>query len=141
MKISVALPRILVRMLTGHAAAIAAPNPAQQAPHRNTPAPEATLSPTPCTLYALWEEWQNRISGRKPARLFSAQERGRSKHKYARQKHVWDLIASHVRAGIDAHVAIDCIYAAYGGGLAVTTIINKLGDVKFTGTMHPDLVI
>jgi hypothetical protein len=41
--------------------------------------PPADLSWTPCTVYELWEEYQNRTGGRKAAREFSPQDRGRVK--------------------------------------------------------------
>jgi hypothetical protein len=129
------------KTLAGKAAAAAAPNPAQQTQHGNPPALDATLAPHPRSLHDLWQEWTTGIGGRKAAQLFTAQERGRSKHKYTRRKHVWDIVAAHVRAGVNADVAIDNMYAAYGRGLSVTSIIALLGKAKRTGTLHPDLVL
>ena len=86
----------------------------------------ATLMPTPRSLHDLWNEFQQGVGGRKPARLFSFSERGRSKFKYCRRKIVWDLIAGLVRQGHTADAGIDRIYAVYGGQTSVTNIINGL---------------
>ena len=40
------------------------------------------LSPNPRSLHDLWEEYQNGLGGRKPARQLSYQERGKVKHKF-----------------------------------------------------------
>ena len=95
------------------------------------------MSPTPRTLYLLWEEYQNGIGGRKAARLFSTpQEHGRNKYKYSRHKIVWNLIALHVNAGITAHRSCDMIYAHYGQQSSVTTIINALRrDIQLNGSV------
>ena len=44
----------------------------------------AELTPMPRTLYDLWQEYQVGIGGRKAARLFTPQERGRCKFKHSR---------------------------------------------------------
>jgi hypothetical protein len=84
------------------------------------------LSPNPHILYTLWEEYINGIGGCKDACLFTSTERGRVKHKYHQRKIAWDSISTLVRAGCTDQVEIDCIYAIYGVGTPVTTIINKL---------------
>ncbi len=105
------------------------------------PGPPADLSSTPRTLYELWEEYQNGTGGRKAARLFTPQERGRVKHKYCRRKVVWDVIAARVRVGDSAQVACDRIYNAYGHATPVTTIINRMKNDRQQNTLPPDLVI
>jgi hypothetical protein len=50
------------------------------------------VSSIPRDLYVLWQEYQVNFGGRKAARLFSAFERGRVKHKIARCKVVWATI-------------------------------------------------
>ena len=69
-----------------------------------------TLSLTPQTLYDLWVEYQTGIGERKPARDFTAQERGRDKYRFYRRKHVWDIVVNLVNAGVQVRVAIDRIY-------------------------------
>ena len=53
-------------------------------PIRNTTSNpiSAGLSAHPRTLYELWDEYTNGIGGRKPAREFTSQERGKVKYKY-----------------------------------------------------------
>jgi hypothetical protein len=76
----------------------------------------STLSPTPRSLYILWQEYEVGIGGRKPARLFTPVERGKVKYSYHRQKVVWDVIATQVRAGDTAMIVIDRINELYGAG-------------------------
>jgi hypothetical protein len=99
----------------------------------------ADLSPTPRTLYELWQEYQVGIGGRKAARLFSAEERGRSKYKYSRRNVVWKLVAKLVNAGLTSQVACDRIYTVYGESTTITTIVNKLKEDLRNGTLHQDL--
>jgi hypothetical protein len=86
----------------------------------------AALSPTPRSLYVLWQEYTVGIGGRKAAREFNAEERGRVKHRYTRRKVVWQTVDRLVRQGFTANVAIDRIYQHYGRDLSVTTIINRM---------------
>jgi hypothetical protein len=86
----------------------------------------ATLSPTPRSLYTLWQEYQDGIGGRKAARLFTPRERGQVKHKFSRRKVVWETVERLVRGGLQANVAIDRIYQAHGRELNVTKIINRM---------------
>ena len=101
----------------------------------------ATLMPTPRSLHDLWQEYLHGVGGRKPARLFSYTERGRSKHRYSRRKVVWDLVSGLVRLGYSSEVAIDRIYAVYGGQTSVTMIINGVKRDKKNGTLSPNLTI
>ena len=73
-----------------------------------------TLTANPRTLHLLWEEYEHGIAGRKAARIFLREERGRVKHKYCRRK----IIAARVRAGFTAQVAIDRSYQVYGENTA-----------------------
>jgi hypothetical protein len=98
----------------------------------------ATISPTPRTLHELWQEYEFGIGGRKPAKDFTAQERGGVKHKYTRRKVVWDKIAEMVRGGWTAQAAIDRIYFVYGVNLCVTHIINRMKVDRALGG-HPEL--
>ena len=83
------------------------------------------------SLYTLWIEYWQGIGGRKAARLYTRQERGgKLKFTYYRRKIVWDLIEHYVRRGDTAAAVIDCIYARYGRGSSVTTIINEIRKDK-----------
>ena len=86
----------------------------------------ATLFPGPKNLYVLWDEWMYGLDGIKPARLFTAVERGRSKRKFSRRRVVWDKISEMVLSGMTAHTAIDAIYHHYGHNKSVTTIIDEM---------------
>ena len=105
------------------------------------PLRRAELSPTPRTLYDLWEEWTDSIGGRKPASQFSREDRGRCKYKFCRLKIAWDRIRLLVNAGYTAQVACDRIYQVYGRSLSVTKIIQKLGTDTRNNTLHQDLVV
>jgi hypothetical protein len=98
----------------------------------------ATLSRTPRTLYLLWNEYEQGVGGRKAARLFPREERGRAKHKYHRRKVVWDYIAALVRADFSSQVAIDRVY---GENTTVTTIINRMKQDGRAGIVHPSLQV
>jgi hypothetical protein len=100
----------------------------------------ARLSNSPRTLYLLWEEYTVGVGGMKAARLFTAAERGRSKHSYSRRKAVWDKIAELIRAGYTSETAIDKIYKAYGESLPVSTIISAIIRDRKNGG-HPQLRI
>jgi len=108
-------------------------------PVRRPPLLVADLSSCPRTLQELWIEYELGLGGRKAARLFTAQERGRVKHKYTRRKHVWDLIKLLIRTGLSYQTACDRIYNVYGQATTVTTIINRINHDKKSGTLHPDL--
>jgi hypothetical protein len=112
-------------------------------PANNEPNPpinqSATLMPVPRTLHVLWEEWHHGVGGRKPARLFTARERGQCKHKFHRRKLVWDLLAGLIRGGLTANVACDRIYNVYGQQCSMTTIINRLKADKKHNTLYVNL--
>ena len=101
---------------------------------------QASLSPNPRTLYLLWGEWENGIGGRKPARDFNSQERGRVKYTFHRQKVFWDKVSEMVRAGWHAMNAIDRIYEVYGRRTSVTSIINRMRSDRRNGG-NPGLVV
>ena len=101
-------------------------SPARPIRATTTPPTTAALSPHPRTLYELWDEYTSGLGGRKPAREFNAQERGKVKYKYYRRKKAWDLIAKLTRSGLEHHVAIDRVYQHYGRGKSVTEIIKMI---------------
>ena len=86
----------------------------------------AALSPTPRSLYRLWDEYTVGIGGRKAARLFTHSERGRVKHSYCHRNVFWAMIDKLVRRGITAQVAIDAVYNRYGRELCVSKIIQLI---------------
>jgi hypothetical protein len=101
----------------------------------------ASLSPLPKTIHDLWHEYEFGIGGRKPARDFTAAERGgRNKHTYYRRRVVWDVVAALVRAGWTSQAACDEIYRTYGRAQSVTYIINRMLEDR-RGGGHPNLVV
>ena len=98
----------------------------------------ATLSTTPRTLHALWNEYEFGLGGRKAAKDFTAQERGRVKYKYSRRKVVWNMVEEMVRGGYDSNEACNRIYQVYGPNQSVTQIIDRMKIDKRTGG-HPAL--
>ena len=109
---------------------------------RIAPTPEddfvSTLSGSPVDLWALWEEYEFGVGGRKAAKKFTFHERGKNKYKYHRRKVVWDKIASLIRSGHSYHTAILEIYRVYGRDSTVTEIINKMRVDRGRGG-HPGL--
>ena len=49
----------------------------------------ATLSSSPKSPHTLWLEYQHKIGGRKPAKMFTPGERGRVKQKFCMCKLFW----------------------------------------------------
>ena len=65
------------------------------------PSRPAVLGACPRTLSGLWDEYQNGVGGRKPAREFTRSERGQTnvKFKYSRRLIVWKCIERLVDKG------------------------------------------
>lgn len=98
----------------------------------------ATLTKNPRSLHLLWQEYEFGVGGRKPAKYFTASERGKVKFAYSRRKVVWDTISGLVHAGHTAQVAVDMIYEVYGATTGVTKIIQMMRrDIANGG--HPQL--
>jgi hypothetical protein len=98
----------------------------------------AILSRCPKTLHALWSEYEFGVGGKKPAKDFSPQERGRFKNVYSKRKLLWDKVAEMVRSGYDCNGACNKIYQVYGADRTVTQIIALLRRDKPNGG-HPSL--
>ncbi|KAG9411162.1 hypothetical protein AC1031_016810 [Aphanomyces cochlioides] len=79
------------------------------------------LSKRPKDLFDLWHEYEFGCGGRKPAKNFTAAERGANKFAFSRQKVFWDTVAGLVRAGYTSDVAIDKVYNAYGRQLSTSS--------------------
>lgn len=98
----------------------------------------AVLSSKPKSLHDLWTEWCFGVNGNKPAKDFTAAERGACKYTYCRRRVFWDMVRSHMKAGFSANAAIDRIYDAYGHRSSVTSILKKMQADKKNGG-HPNL--
>ncbi|KAH9140690.1 hypothetical protein AeRB84_015099 [Aphanomyces euteiches] len=104
---------------------------------RKTRAP-VQLSKRPKDLFELWHEYEIGCGGRKPAKNFTAAERGANKFAISRRKVFWDTVAGLVRAGYTSDVAIDKVYNAYGRQLSVSSILVRLRADRHNGG-HPAL--
>ena len=93
---------------------------------RGPPRATATLSTGPKSVHDLWQEYQHGIGGRLPARRFRPSERGRCKNTYSRRNLVWKIVKDMILAGLDADVACDRIYQAYGHNKSVSYIIDRI---------------
>ena len=87
---------------------------------------QAILSRSPKTLHTLWIEYEFGLANRKPAKDFTASERGKVKHAYSRRKVVWDKIGEMIRCGWSSDEACNKIYETYGAQKNVTYIINQM---------------
>ena len=100
----------------------------------------AELMPRPSDVYVLWDEYNVGVGGRKPARLFTRQEKGRVKHKYCRRKGVWDTLSVLINAGLTREAACARLYDVYGYESTVTNIIDRLKRDKKNGTVDARLL-
>ena len=107
----------------------AAADVAQQDDLNAPPRPNARLSDKPKTLHDLWQEYQHGIGGNIAARLFRSRERGRCKTN-SRRNLVWKVVKDMILAGLDADVACERIYQAYGQNKSVSYIINRMYNDK-----------
>ncbi|KAF0739871.1 hypothetical protein Ae201684P_016733 [Aphanomyces euteiches] len=96
------------------------------------------LSKRPKDLYTLWHEYQFGCNGFKPAKDFTAVERGANKFAYSRRKLFWDLISKLVRAGYTSDAAIVKVYHVFGRSQSVSNILLALRTHKQQGG-HPAL--
>ena len=99
---------------------------------------QANLSRCPRSLYELWNEYMFGFYGNKPAKDFTAQERGKVKFAYYRWNVFWVQVAKMVREGYTHDRAIDLIYECYGRNCAVTKILMAMIRDRKTGG-HPAL--
>ena len=99
----------------------------------------AVLTKHPRTLHDLWREYEFGSPGHKPAKEFTAAERGgKNKNIYYMRKFLWSKVAEMVRSGLSADDACDRIYNVYGNNLSVSIILKRLQNDSKTGG-HPNL--
>jgi Transcriptional activator of glycolytic enzymes len=106
-----------------------------------TVAPPATLSPSPASIHDLWAEWTRGIGGQKPASQFTTRDKeAAGRCTFSRRNNVWRIIKRLVDAGINADVACNCFYQAYGQTKGVSAIIQCVLDDRTLGRgVHPNL--
>ena len=84
------------------------------------------------TLQILWAEYKFGVGGKKPAKLFTARERGKEKYSYSLWKPFWTLVEKMIRFG-DSHTntieKIESVYCS-GRSKSVTQILRKIRKDK-----------
>lgn len=83
----------------------------------------AYLTKNPRSLSILWEEFEFGVDGSKPAKEFTAGERGACKTKYCRRKVFWDGMQSLIDRRWSVDDAIQRVQAFYGSTLSVSDIL------------------
>ncbi len=87
----------------------------------------AKLSKSPKDVWSLWKEYEFGLHGQKPARDFTAVERGANKYNYSRRKVLWDTLLYLInKRGYTAENAITRVYRVYGAASSVTHILNLM---------------
>ena len=99
----------------------------------------AALLRLPRTLHDLWYEWEFGFTGNKPAKNFTAQERGKVKHSWYKRKFLWQQVSRMVNSGMTAQRACDKIYETYGQNQSVTKILGYLKRDQIDRGGHPNL--
>ena len=74
------------------------------------------MTKCPKTLHDLWKEFEFGFSCLKPAKDWTAAERGRDKYKYYRRNVVWH-VSELVRVGFTAECTCDRLYSVFGAFL------------------------
>ena len=135
-RIAIQPPRMATpqQRINNAAAAARAENEAEEIRRR----PLVVLMKAPPSLHELWAEYQDGVDGKKAAKDFTAEERGKSKCTYCRRKIFWELISLHVRAGSNATDVINRVYDCYGRNLSVNAIIDLIKNDRKNGG-HPNL--
>jgi len=111
----------------------------QGRPEENQGEPNhATFCPNPRSLHILWHEPEFGVGGRKPAREFTAEERGGVKCTHHGPKVVWDQMSLMIRVGCTAQTACDCMCEVHGVNTTVAQLINRMGVDRRNGG-HPAL--
>ena len=110
-------------------------------PRDNPTQGNAFLSQSPKNLHELWQEYEVGINGHKPARMFTANERGRVSKKYSRRNLVWQKIVDLCRLGHTHLIAIDKIYEKYGRDCTVTQIVNKISAENRQNCREADVTV
>ena len=89
-------------------------------------------------MCVLWAEYESGIGGNKLARCFTPAEREQVKFKYTRCTIVWGVIANIMCSrNVAADVAIDRIYAEYGGqDTPKNYIIKILREARKSGCIR-----
>ena len=93
----------------------------------------ATLMRNPKMLEFLWDEYQNGIGGRKPAREFTQAERGRCKAVYSQRKPFWECMERQIDRGATKVVALKRVMQVYEHHGSVTKMLIAIRKDKKRG--------
>ena len=93
------------------------------------------LMKCPRTLEILWTEYEFGVGGKKPAKLFTARERGKVKYLYSLRKPFWTLVENMICYGYTHTTAIKKIESVYCSGQprSVTQILREIRTDKQRG--------
>ena len=80
---------------------------------REQPHGLARLCKCPKDLFVLWKEFEFGMDEQKPAKDFTATERGKNKFSYSRHKIFWNAIEMLLLRGHTSDSAIDRVYSVY----------------------------
>jgi hypothetical protein len=127
------IKRIAIQPVIRSARAVSGDDVNVSTSERLSPSTVSKLSKCPRDLYALWHEYEFGCEGRKPAKCFTALERGANKFAYSRRKIFWDMVSTMVRSGHTSDAAIDKIYAVYGKRLSVSSVLLRMRADRKTG--------
>ena len=89
--------------------------------------------PRPRSLHDLWKEWEFGGPGRKPAKDFAPNERGKAKNAFSHRKPLWDKANELTRSGMSAQVARDTTCDVHGHRMTVTKTLKRLALDRRTG--------
>lgn len=92
----------------------------------------------PRTLEVLWTEYEFGLNGNKPAKAFTARERGKVKYSYSLRKPYWNLVENMIRYGYTHASAIEKIEGIYSAGTSksITQILREIRSDSRRGG-HP----
>ena len=105
------------------------------------------LAPNIRDLMVLWNEWEYGVGGRKPAKDWTAQERGgggdkKVKQMYHRRKNIWRIQLLLINKGRSIQSANALIERTYGARLSLTAISQAIARDRQTykddGGLHPN---
>jgi hypothetical protein len=95
---------------------------------------------------SLWTEYEFGIGGRKPAKNWTAAERGNQKQKqtYYRRNCIWKIQLHLINKGHRIEAANAIIRSTYGERTSITNIskliVRDRSEYKANGGLHPNLV-
>jgi len=104
------------------------------------------LSPNIKDLRVLWAEYEHGISGRKPARAWTREERGgggdtKVKQTFYRRNNIWKIQKLLINKGYTVHSANALIEETYGASSSITSIskaiVQDRKQHRAHGGLHP----